>query len=123
MRNLKLLVCGDRNWKDEETIYEWLYLFNESEDWLGITLIHGAAKGADSIAEKVARSFAWEVKPFPANWSELGKKAGPIRNRAMLAEKPDIVLAFHTNLKESKGTKDMVILSVKEGIETHLITG
>jgi hypothetical protein len=123
MKNLKILVCGDREWKDEDIIYEWLESFNESIDWLEITLIHGAARGADSIADKIARSFAWHVKPYPADWETLGKKAGPMRNREMLKEKPDIVLAFHTDLKNSKGTKDMVLLSVKEGIETHLITG
>ena len=123
MRNLKLLVCGDRNWADEELIYDWLLSFNMSDAWLEIILIHGAARGADTIAEKIARSFAWRIKPYPAEWIKYGKVAGPIRNREMIKEKPDIVLAFHSNLKQSKGTKDMVMLSIHEGIETHLITG
>ena len=125
MRNLKLLVCGDRNWTEVQIIHDWLSAFNKSDEWLEITLVHGAAKGADSIAGEIAKSFAWNVKPYPAEWDKYGKAAGPIRNRQMLKENPDIdiVLGFHTNLKESKGTKDMLILAIQEGIEMHLITG
>jgi hypothetical protein len=123
MKNIKLLVCGSRDWTDRDLIYDWLNSFNMSEEWLGITLIHGAARGADTIAALVAKSFAWNIKPYPAEWEKYGKIAGPIRNREMIKENPDIVLAFHSNLKESKGTKDMVLLAVSAGIETHLITG
>ena len=42
-------------------------------------------------------------------WRSYGKKAGPIRNVTMFQkEKPDVVLAFHDNLEESRGTKHMV---------------
>jgi hypothetical protein len=46
----------------------------------------------------------------PADWDKYGKRAGAMRNQQMLDEHPDIeqALAFHPNLKESKGTKDMV---------------
>jgi len=123
MRDIKILVCGGRNWADVGTIHNWLCAFNNSDEWLQITLIQGDAAGADTIAKEMAKGWAWEIKSYPADWKRYGRAAGPIRNREMMEEKPDIVLAFHTNLKESKGTKDMVLLSIKEGIDTHLITG
>lgn len=123
MKNLRILVCGDRNWENVELIQEWLEAFNLSDQWLQITLIHGNAKGADTIASEIARGWAWNIVSYPAEWGKYGKSAGQIRNREMIKENPDVVLAFHSDLKISKGTRDMVLLAVKEGIETHLITG
>lgn len=49
------------------------------------------------------------ILSFPAEWTEYGKAAGPIRNREMLRSgKPDLVTAFHRDLNQSKGTRDMV---------------
>lgn len=55
----------------------------------------------------------------PADWNKYGKVAGPIRNSEMLKLHPDIdlVLAFHDDLSESKGTRDMVHKAQKAGIE------
>jgi hypothetical protein len=38
----------------------------------------------------------------------------------MLDLKPDIVLAFHENLSESKGTKDMIKKAEKKGYEVRI---
>ncbi|KKN01348.1 hypothetical protein LCGC14_1128740 [marine sediment metagenome] len=52
-----------------------------------------------------------------------GKAAGPIRNKQMLDEgQPHLVLAFHDNIEESTGTKDMVKQAAKRGIETLVIS-
>jgi hypothetical protein len=86
-------------------------------------IIHGAARGADSIGALKARLLGWSfdrILAFPARWHEHGRAAGPIRNRRMLEEKPDIVLAFHPNLALSKGTKDMVGIARKAGIEVEV---
>jgi len=55
-----ILICGDRNWTDYKKIRTVLQGFP-----VGFTLptqiIHGAAKGADSIGEKIATEIfgAW----------------------------------------------------------------
>ena len=54
------------------------------------------------------------VNPFPAQWSKYGRAAGPLRNTQMLSEgNPDIVLAFHDNIKRSRGTRNMIVQSLK----------
>lgn len=54
---------------------------------------------------------------FPALWDKHGRAAGPIRNTQMLDEgRPDLVLAFHRDLSESKGTRNMVEQSVKANL-------
>jgi hypothetical protein len=110
---MRVLVCGDRNWTDEAAIAR--VLFNLPADTV---LIHGAARGADSIAGRVGERLGFEVLKFPADWEKFGRAAGPIRNQQMLDEgKPDLVIAFHPNLAASKGTKDMVKKARKHGIK------
>ncbi len=115
---MRILVCGDRNWSNKKAI------FNELKDFPKNTvIIHGAARGADSIAGTVAKELGFEVEVYPADWNKFGKAAGIIRNKQMLEAKPDLVLAFHPDLDKSKGTKNMVQISRKAGVETKLITG
>jgi hypothetical protein len=115
---MRVLVCGDRNWIDECTIERELENFVPSST----TVIHGAARGADSIGGKIAKELGMAVEEYPALWDTHGKAAGPIRNRQMLDSKPDLVLAFHDNLEESRGTKHMVEIAKKAGIETKLFS-
>jgi hypothetical protein len=70
---------------------------------------------------KISRVIAGElgclVQPYPADWEKYGKAAGSIRNSEMLTKgKPHGVLAFHNDLVNSKGTKNMVVQSLKAGI-------
>ena len=104
---MKVLVCGDRNWTNRQLIERELRRFDPKTT----IIIHGAARGADTIAGEIATSLGFQVMPFPADWDRLGRAAGPIRNREMLKQQPDRVLAFHNNLDKSKGTADMVSIA------------
>lgn len=114
---MKILICGDRKWNDEQTIINHLFPYIMRRP----IVIHGNAKGADIIGAHVAEVFGLTVKPFRADWENHKKSAGPIRNRVMLELKPDLVLAFHNNIEESRGTKDMVTIARKAGIEVQVI--
>lgn len=110
---MRVLVCGDRDWSDEEKIHRILSRFDPNT-----VIIHGACSGADTIADNIARTIGLNVIPFPADW-DLGHKAGPIRNARMLSEgKPDLVIAFHDSIDTSKGTKNMVAQATKAGVKT-----
>lgn len=115
----KVLVTGDRHWKDREYIFERL---DELVPLYGISeIIEGCARGADRIAEEWSAARNVHLSHFPADWAQFPKAAGAIRNRQMLKEgKPDLVVAFHTNLQASKGTKDMVSLARKAGVTTFV---
>lgn len=89
-----------------------------------ITLIQGGAPGLDTLARRSAKDYPKQidVRTFRAKWKRYGKKAGPIRNQRMLDEgQPKIVFAFHDNLEESKGTKDMIERAANAGIPVFLI--
>lgn len=119
---MRVIVCGDRNWKRVDIIERELKKL--PADTL---IIHGAAKGADTLGAFVADRLGFKVindgKGFPAQWKIYGKGAGPIRNQQMIDEgKPDLVLAFHENFHESKGTRDMVNRARGVGIKVEIIT-
>jgi hypothetical protein len=109
---MRVLICGDRNWNQVGPILDALMALDD------VTLvIDGAAKGADTIGNTVAKAMDLPTKRFPAKWEQYGKKAGPIRNGQMLTEgKPDLVLAFHNDITKSKGTRDMLKRCIKAGV-------
>jgi SLOG family YspA-like protein len=114
-----VLVTGDRNWSLDNAcqaeVIENL-MKNYYEVGQPVRIVHGAARGVDSMADYYAVEYSLEVVRYPAEWDQYGRAAGPIRNRQMLDEKPNLVVAFHDDLRASKGTKDMVNQALKAGI-------
>ena len=112
---MRLLVCGDRNWTNYGAIYREIQARNPE------VVIEGEARGADTMARIAAVVLGIPVLPFPAEWELHGKAAGPIRNQKMLDEgKPTEVIAFHTNIDASKGTKNMVSLAAKNNVPVYI---
>lgn len=113
---MRVLVCGDRNWTDTTSIMNALYLLKKKHKHL--IVINGGARGADTLGNECARELKLGTVQYLADWNKYGKSAGPIRNQQMLKEgKPDLVLAFHPDLSKSKGTKHMVEIARKAGVE------
>lgn len=110
---MRLLISGYRDYKDYENIKrEMLIILKGEENHL---IIHGACRGVDRLASKVAEEMNWDEEQYPANW-KLGVKAGPLRNERMIVEgKPDMALLFIG--KFSKGTLNMKNLLIKYGIK------
>ena len=84
--------------------------------------IHGDARGADRLAGVVAEGLGFEVIAVPADWDKHHRAAGPIRNKKMLSMRPMVVLAFHADISQSKGTKHMIEIARKAGIETRVFS-
>jgi hypothetical protein len=115
----KVLVCGGRDYTDQEKIYHVLdaYLARIGPDML---LINGGAPGTDSIAREWAVDRKVDHLTLYAKWDIFGKAAGPIRNRRMAKKRPKLVLAFHPDIDKSRGTKDMVGVAKKLDIKTKV---
>lgn len=119
---IKILVTGSRDWTNKDMI---LQAFQDEGLWFDpryYVVIHGAAKGADTLAGQIAANLGVEVLEYPADWDQYGKAAGVIRNQQMLDEHPDIdlCLAFSNDIGKSKGTWDMIKRVNKAGIEVRL---
>lgn len=101
---MRILVCGGRDFSDSNLVSKVLNEYQSHNP----TIIHGAAKGADSLANYWAYENDCDVIAYPANWDKYGKRAGYIRNTQMLNEgKPDLVIAF----PGGKGTQMMINLA------------
>ena len=120
---MKVLMCGAREWTRSEPIKRELDTLPKDT-----IVIHGACKGADSLCGYFARKKGFEVKEYPAEWKDNEGNyrpwAGPERNQLMLDLHPDIdlVIAFHSNIAESKGTADMLRRATKAQIEVKVVT-
>lgn len=119
---MRILVCGSRYWDDEKIVHIVLNGYYEP----GVTVIDGMAKGADTFGYTWTQQYGEEYdinsERYPADWEQYGKRAGYLRNVQMLEEgKPDLVLAFSDDLKESRGTSMMVKLAKDAGVPTYVI--
>jgi hypothetical protein len=99
----RVLVCGGRDFADAPRLWRILDALHTNQPFACI--IHGAARGADSIAGQWAKARQVPCQAFPADWKKHGRAAGIIRNQQMLAEgQPTFVIAFDGG----RGTADML---------------
>jgi hypothetical protein len=120
---MKILVTGSRDWTDEEAIRKALVRAAVAAPTLAdVTVIHGAAKGADEIASRLAQGMGMTVVAYPAEWRKYKDAAGPIRNLVMLVKEhadrrnPPIDLCLAFPLPSSRGTRHMMTYAKAAGI-------
>ena len=109
---MRILITGSRNWNDRQAIRD--AIAEHAEPAWDVTVIHGCAPGADEHANWVALELGLGIEAHPAQWSQHGKKAGPIRNQQMVDAGADICLAFP--LGTSVGAWDCVRRAKAAGI-------
>jgi hypothetical protein len=118
-----VLVTGDRKWTSLETVVAALSPLASNT-----VVVHGYARGADTIAMVVAQELGFRHIPVPAHWRHneekcvevwgecppdceevVGLSAGMIRNHKMFDNyHPELIIGFHDNIIVSKGTKGMI---------------
>lgn len=123
----RILVTGSREFDDYATVCTELglvmrHLIAAEGPYPAVTVVHGGARGADSLAERAARSFGMKTERHPADWNADGKGAGFKRNAAMVALGADLVLAFYKQGAGNKGTDHCTKLAEKAGIPVRRIT-
>jgi hypothetical protein len=107
----RVIVCGGRDFADRDYLYQQLDAVHERRGIAAV--IHGAARGADRLAGEWAQDRGVHAEPYPADWQNDGKAAGPIRNQRMLdIAAPDGVIAF----SGGRGTADMVSRAQTAGV-------
>lgn len=111
--SIRVLICGGRDYSDRAFMHRILGTLQEGTPKIR-EVIHGAAKGADSLAGEWAKQHGIPSLEYPADWQKHGRAAGPIRNELMLREgKPDLVIAFHGG----RGTAHMCRIAKEAGVE------
>ena len=88
-----VLVCGGRAYADWSRARQVLDIVHRR--YPISLLVHGAAMGADSIADSWAKDRGVQRRAFPMDYMKWGGAAGDIRNGQMLREaRPNMVIAF-----------------------------
>lgn len=127
----RIIVCGSRGWTDRERIADTLnsqvlergYRFPEP------VIVHGAAPGADRIADEEAGKAGLttephDYRPFIGKKDDNGRiisaKRAPLeRNKYMAALGGDVCLAFWDG--RSTGTAHMIEQARLRGIPVHIV--
>jgi hypothetical protein len=118
----RVLVTGSRQWVDQNLLQGALLQQHRraQADGEDMVVIHGGARGADTMAETWVRQLCAEDLtsiPVPADWDTYGLRAGALRNQWMIDQaEPHICLAF-IHPGKSRGTQDCIRRARKAGVE------
>lgn len=115
-KETNIIVAGTRTFDDYPLLSAWIDSLQVS--YGDITIISGAAPGADRLAELYAERNEVPIKVYPADWNRHGRAAGPLRNQQM-CEVGDALLAFWDG--QSRGTANMIKLAEAKGIPVYLV--
>jgi hypothetical protein len=105
---MRVLVCGGRDFRDREYLTRML----NGLPFKTTIVIHGGARGADTLAGEWAAARGLHCAVVNALWDYAGANAGMLRNVAMLLLQPEYCVAF----EGGHGTADMVELCLKNNI-------
>jgi hypothetical protein len=124
-KEVRIIVAGGRDFDDYALLkYALKEYINglESVDLSQIIIISGTARGADTLGEHFAYNYGIDIRRFPARWDEFGKSAGIIRNCEMAnyaGRAMGVLFAFWDG--KSRGTKHMIEVAKKRGLEVHVV--
>lgn len=127
MKELRIIIAGSREFND------YKFLSNSMRDILGgrnfpeceaVRIVSGTARGADQLGERFAKEKGLRLTRMSADWDTYGKRAGYIRNKQMAEfsiedDNQGVLVAFWDGI--SKGTKHMIDLANKNGLEVNVV--
>lgn len=113
---MRALITGSRIFNDAYIMNLALDGFCEERevDKKSLVLVHGGAKGADTLAGLWAKRNGVPCEVHIPDWS-MGRGAGLKRNKDMLDTGVDIVIAFPRG--EARGTRHMMKIAREAGVE------
>lgn len=125
---MRVLVTGSRDWTDLAAIAYALLDVTALVPDVYVTVVHGGARGADTLADEAAETCGWLREPHSltrADWNRDGSQAGHIRNQLMVNLGADVCLAFvmpcakvncWIEPHDSHGTADCIARAKRAGI-------
>src|SRR5215831_106302 len=113
----RVLVTGSRTWDDWGRLDAGLLAAAGRAGGRPVLIVHGAAGGADAMADRIALARGWAAEPHPADWVRHGKAAGFIRNAEMVAAGAGECLAFIRD--GSRGASDCAARARAAGIPVY----
>lgn len=119
---MHIIISGSRTISDMEILSSAIFESGFPID----VVIHGDARGIDSLAKKWCKINSIPAIEFKAHWLEFGKKAGPLRNYEMIkyakenCECGGALVAIWDG--ESRGTFNTIMQAHKAGLRVFVKT-
>lgn len=90
-----------------------------------LRILHGGARGADSLAGEAAEHHGVTFKVYPADWDAYGRRAGIMRNERMASNLVTWMIGGHSaeviGFPGGPGTFHMLSFAQKVGLSTTSI--
>lgn len=126
MKELRVIIAGSRDFNDYDLLKKSaIDIFNKKTMLPDLSrIVSGGARGADTLGERFANEMGLEITRFIPDWDGLGKRAGYVRNAEMAKfavqdDNDGMLIAFWDGV--SRGTKHMIDLANKYGLEVHVV--
>ena len=127
MKELRVIIAGSRDFSDYELLKKSAIEIITKKTMLPdlTRIISGGARGADILGERFANEMGLEISRFIPDWDGLGKRAGYVRNAEMAKfavedDNDGMLIAFWDG--KSRGTKHMIDLAKRYGLEVHVVS-
>jgi len=110
---MKILITGSRNiaeTEDQLLVLEQLI----AEVGKPSLLLHGGAKGADSLAHQLIQKHNWEEQIILPDYEQYHRKQAPLKRNTLLVQQAEVVIALYGKDRFRKGgTWDTVQKAIK----------
>lgn len=122
---IRVVLTGDREWTDPFPVRVALEGLKARYGGARLHVCEGHARGLDRTVHDLCETLGINRECMPAYWAQLGKRAGPERNRRMLAwlmapgADGRLVLAFHRDPGLGTGTADMCDIARRAGVPVY----
>ena len=123
MKTFKVIIAGSRyycNYRKLVAKCDAILSKKLNDPDCEVIIVSGCAQGADTLGERYAWHHHLRVERYPADWDNLGKSAGPIRNEQM-ATVADALIAFPVYGIPNRGTLDMIRRAQQHNLQVRVI--
>ena len=123
MKTFKVIIAGSRyycNYKKLVAKCDAILANKLNDPGCEVIVVSGCAQGADTLGEQYALRHHLKVERYPADWENLGKAAGPIRNEEM-AKNADALIVFPVYGIPNRGTLDMIRRAQQHNLQVRVI--
>ena len=89
----------------------------EESGWDSVEFVSGGARGTDTLAELYAKEHNIPITIYKADWENLGKGAGFVRNQLIVDDSDYMIIFWNYS---SRGTEDTIRKAKEKGI-TYIV--
>jgi len=110
---MRTIIAGSRTITDAAEVEKAI----KDSGFVITEVLCGGAQGVDSLGAAWANTNKVPCSFYYADWKNLGKAAGPIRNSEMAAEAEALILVYDG---KSRGSADMLMKAHARNLKIHL---